>query len=156
MTTASAPSHAWIAGGRKMQLPVDFAPGQVIAISTEKPITALPWLATVVERLNDVVRLEPGWDGETASSPTREAALASLRALFEVMWQDSPAPAIIPMYDGGLQLEWHGQGLDVELSVAPAGDRHVWIAEASGREIDDEFRSVVEDLRKHLGALGRV
>lgn len=81
--------------------------------------------------------------------------MGALNALAEVMWRDTPAPSVIPMYDGGLQVEWHAPGVDIELTVTADGERRVWIAEAPSREIDDVFRSTVEDLRKQLGALTR-
>lgn len=151
MTTAAAVLHE--AGGASGHSAAVVPPGHdewTITITADR---SLLWVDTVVERLNAVGVLRRGWDGEAAEPPTRTAAVAALRALFEVMWHDTPAPAVVPMYDGGLQLEWHGCGVDIELTVGPRGERHVWIGEESGLVIDAEFRQAVEDVRKRLGIL---
>lgn len=158
MTTAFAPAQGWSPGPRRPATPPDVGTSgaTVIEIRSQRaPEPALSWLDRVVERINAIARLEPGWDGERAEPPTTEAALALFRGLLEVMWPDSPAPSVVPMYDGGIQAEWHTAGLDIELSVGPDGSRHVWLAAGSGLEIDDDFRYVVEDLRKHIGTLTR-
>lgn len=153
-TAAFAPAPRWShATGRPAAVHQLAAAGPtVISI---KPESLPSWLDQVVERINALALLDEGWDGEQARPLTREAALAALNALLEVMWPDSPAPSVVPMYDGGLQLEWHAPGLDIELTSAPDGTRQVWIAATSGLEIDNDFRYVVEDLRKHIGTLTR-
>ncbi len=155
MSTAGfAPAPRWShATGRTAA--ADRLTSAVATVISIKPQSLLSWLDQVVERINALALLEEGWDGEQARPLAREAALAVLNALVEVMWQDSPAPSVVPMYDGGLQLEWHAPGLDIELISAPDGTRQVWIAAASGLEIDNDFRHVVEDLRKHIGTLTR-
>ncbi len=151
-TAAFAPAPQWshATGHAAGAHQVTSAVSTVINI---KPQTVPSWLDRVVQPMNGLALLEEGWDGEQARPLTREAALAALNALVEVMWPDSPAPSLVPMYDGGLQLEWHAPGLDIELTSAPDGTRHVWIAAASGLEIDNDFRYVVEDFRKHIGTL---
>ncbi len=147
MTTAAfAPAQEWGAPQRPARA--------VISISPYDSAEPLPWLGSVVDRLNEVALLEAGWDGDNAMPPTQEAGLAAIRAVCEVMWRDTPVPAIVPMFDGGLQVEWHRRDLDIEMTVAPDGSRHVWISAAGGLiEIDQEFRDAVDDLRNHLGLL---
>jgi len=168
MTTAFAPAHGrrpdWrqlapqgplLGSGAIGSAAIGGGRVEIIQINTSPAHNVLPWLDSALERLNSVGRLEGGWDGEAARATAAEAAAAALRALFEVMGSDTPPPSVVPMYDGGLQLEWHGHDIDVELAVGPDGARHVWISSASGLEIDEDFRYVVEDLRKNLGTLTR-
>jgi hypothetical protein len=37
------------------------------------------------------------------------------------------APALVPTSAGGLQLEWHRAGLDVEISIELNGEADIWI-----------------------------
>jgi hypothetical protein len=153
-TAAFTPARRWsYSTGRPAS--VDQIASPTATVISIKPQSLPSWLDQVVERINAVALLEEGWDGEEARPLARGAALAALNALVEVMWPDSPAPSVVPMYDGGLQLEWHAPELDIELTSAPDGMRQVWIAAASGLEIDNDFRYVVEDLRKHIGTLTR-
>lgn len=156
MTTAAfAPPQGRSHGGHA---PGDRAtrPGKVIPLRADQRLEMIPaWLPQVVDRINTLARMDvrPGVDAP--APPTEAAATAALDAILHVMWFETPTPAVVPMYDGGLQLEWHAPGVDIELTVAPTGDRQVWIEAASGLEIDGPFRAAAEDLRKHLGALSR-
>lgn len=131
-------------------------PGKVIPLKSDQRVEFIPaWLPEIVDRINTLARMEAGSGADAPAPPTEAAATAALDAIMDVMWFETPTPAVVPMYDGGLQLEWHAPDVDIELTVTPTGDRHVWIQAASGLEIDEPFRAAAEDLRKHLGALSR-
>ena len=62
--------------------------------------------------------LRPGWDsyGACALSPVAvQRAIVLMRA-------DLPIPAVVPTRAGGIQMEWHRHGIDVEINVPPTGD----------------------------------
>lgn len=128
---------------------------KVIPLNSLRSERLPPWLPEVVERINNLARLPSPIAADAPAPPTEAAATAALDAIRRVMWFETPTPAVVPTYDGGLQLEWHAEDLDIELTVMPAGERHVWIEAASGLEIDEPFRAAANDLRKHLGALSR-
>lgn len=129
--------------------------GKVIPLESPRAERLPQWLPEVVERINHLARLHTPAAADAPAPPTEAAATSALDAIRKVMWFETPTPAVVPMYDGGLQLEWHAEDVDIELTVKPSGERHVWIEAASGLEIDEPFRAAAEDLRKHLGALSR-
>ena len=49
-----------------------------------------------------------------------------VRLLVGVMRADTPAPLIIPTNRGGVQLEWHTRGIDLEVEAKPAARVHVF------------------------------
>ena len=62
--------------------------------------------------------LRTGWDsyGAHALSPVAvQRAIVLMRA-------DLPVPAVVPTRAGGIQMEWHRHGIDVEINVPPTGD----------------------------------
>lgn len=79
------------------------------------------WLMPVLQGFADLVALPKDWDGEGASridTATVNRALAAVERLFE---PNSPTPSIVPLSNGGLQLEWHRGGKDLEIEFSPQG-----------------------------------
>lgn len=73
------------------------------------------WVREVSERFDYLLSLLPGWDGHEAVPIKSEHVLAAGRFLSAVMAPETAAPAIVPTADGGVQLEWHQGGVDVEV-----------------------------------------
>jgi hypothetical protein len=69
--------------------------------------------------------LPDGWDSYDGVATTTEAATAALRFLKVI---DTP-PAVVPCSDGGIQLEWHTGGLDIEVAFGTDGTIEFWAAE---------------------------
>ncbi|TMJ20914.1 MAG: hypothetical protein E6G94_00085, partial [Alphaproteobacteria bacterium] len=81
------------------------------------PPTASSWRVTVEGQFCNLLKLERGWDGYN-SGPISRAVAAFTRAILKsAMKPDTPAPTLVPTRGGGVQLEWHEQGLDIELMV---------------------------------------
>ena len=61
-----------------------------------------------------------------------------------------PMPAIVPLSYGGIQIEWHRKGWDIEIEISAPNQMHIYQHEiASGDE--EEF-----DLGADLSRLGAV
>jgi hypothetical protein len=65
-------------------------------------------------RLESLADLKPGWDSYGGKAPTPEA-IAAARVMIE--WE----PTATPLSGGGVQLEWHAGGYDIEIRIAPDG-----------------------------------
>ena len=70
---------------------------------TNNYCAAIAWLRT----------LRPGWNSHGSASIS-EAAIHTAEVMLE-------PPAIVPRSNGGIQLEWHTDGLDLEVAIAPDG-----------------------------------
>jgi hypothetical protein len=117
-----SPSHRWVS--------VD--PG---AESTERERQVGPWMEAVAGRFAELLSLRPDWNGHGACPVGSGNVLAAGRFLAAVMEPATPAPTIVPTAGGGLQLEWHRAGLDVELLFGEEDPPLLYVAELdSGRE----------------------
>ena len=87
------------------------------------------WLSPTIERLNGLLRLPDNWDRDGASRVNPRAAVAALELLGAAARPDTPAPSIVPTDEGGVQLEWHLRGMDLEVEVAPSGRVHGFFAD---------------------------
>lgn len=114
------------------------------------------WLEPTVERLNRLLRLPDNWDLEGASRVIPRAAIAALELLGATARRDTPAPSIVPTEEGGVQLEWHLRGIDLEVEVAPSGRvRGSFADSADDSEWEADLTSVVTPLVMALSLLGR-
>ena len=75
------------------------------------------WVGPTLQQLNAIINLREDWDSYGA----REIVFESLEYAFQLleftMEYDSPAPKVIPTSRGGVQLEWHERGIDLEIEV---------------------------------------
>ena len=127
-----------------MSLAYDFADDQIAwttAIARPQPrisasqIAAFQsvrtdWQRVAERRLNEVIRLPAGWDGHKGK-PVQAAiatyAFGLLEALLKV--PGVPLPSITPLSYGGLVLEWHRKGWDVEIEINAPSSHHVYTRE---------------------------
>lgn len=65
-------------------------------------------IASLDARLDQLAALPAGWDGHGAP-PVDPAILAAVREWGQAMpgWAFAPAPAVVPLSSGAVQLEWH-------------------------------------------------
>lgn len=77
------------------------------------------------EKLESFTRLQEGWDTYGAA-PIAALPIALARLLIE-------PPHLVPTSKGGVQLEWHAQGFDIEIEIHPSGRVAVYVAK--GEEV---------------------
>ncbi len=109
------------------------------------------WLPAVVADFNRLMRPARSADD---IQPSRTAANRSLALLANVMSPDSVPPILVPRFAGGIQMEWHLNGVDLEIYVDADGSRSAWCEHSSGREWEAEGDGLrVTVLRKELSML---
>jgi len=120
---------------------------------TEGSARPAKWLQPVVARLVKLRDLPIDWDGHGAP-PIDIADLASaLSLLAAIMREETPAPNIVPISGGGLQLEWHRAGLYVEIVVGLGKEDGLYFLDkATGLEWEGPTREgfAEHDLAKRL------
>ncbi len=97
--------------------------GATTVIAPEGPrIIALRRLSDRwVQGMRALLELTDGWDSYGGLAP-RPLAVAVAASLME--WSSSlgvPDPSVVPSPDGGIQLEWHQGGMDLEVHCRPDG-----------------------------------
>ena len=109
------------------------------------------WINPLIEQFKRVLAINAGWDGANARPVTSDALTSALTVLEETMAWDTVAPKVVPVPDGGLQLEWHCAGVDLEVYVDSDGRVSAWCREGS-REWEEDFYPRSR-LRKELSLL---
>lgn len=105
------------------------------SVESDLDLSPAPWIAEVATRFAELLALPHNWDGHGGESTAPETVEAAGRFLTTVMASSTSAPTIVPTSSGGLQLEWHRGGFDVELLFGDEDVPLLYLAEVdSGRE----------------------
>jgi len=72
----------------------------------------------VRDNLDSLRKLPHGWNSYNAA-PITEAAITSAERLIDML--RTSLPAIVPRSCGGIQIEWHEQGMNVEIEIDADG-----------------------------------
>jgi hypothetical protein len=73
------------------------------------------WPTPVLKQAKRLASLRRDWDTHGAPPVAPSNVTAALRFLSSVLTSTVPPPAMVPTHNGGVQIEWHRGGLDVEV-----------------------------------------
>ena len=93
----------------------------LIEHENEQPV----WLKPVVKVMSELLNLPENWDSYGACRISPAATAFALQLLSETMQTDTPVPALVPTSGGGVQLEWHTRGIDLEVEIRSPGRLYV-------------------------------
>lgn len=76
------------------------------------------WFDATLKRISRLTSLARGWNSYGAHEVKADMALEAVQFLTKVAYPGIAAPSIVPLADGGLQVEWHRGGLDIEIAFS--------------------------------------
>jgi hypothetical protein len=79
------------------------------------------WFHPTLDDLEAVLRLPPNWNSYRARPVDAQAAATVMEVLMETMPDALPRPTIVPTVRGSVQLEWHMQGIALEIDALSNG-----------------------------------
>ena len=94
------------------------------------------WQRPAERKLLELLRLPHGWDGHSGK-PTNPVIAEYTYRLLEILMlrQGVPLPIITPLSYGGIIIEWHRKGWDIEIEIDAPASHHVFARElATGKE----------------------
>ncbi len=119
---------------RQLDFSLSFANGETVSgtlVGSGNEPTSL-W--TVLDSLQRLADLPPGWDSYGAK-PLAATAVRRLLNLAPVLLPpDGPEPTVVTTRSGGIQLEWHKGGVDLEVEVPPSDPISFLYADAAADE----------------------
>ena len=114
------------------------------------------WLLPTAKALCELLALPADWDSYGALPVKPSRVFAALELLLGIMGDDSPKPSVVPTSRGGVQLEWHMGGIDLEIEVLSSLRFHVAFEDsASGEEWEREIGSDLSPLASCIARLSR-
>jgi hypothetical protein len=87
----------------------------------------------VVTRLTTLLSLPHDWDSYGSQPVDLANALSAVAFLMEVMAPGTPPPSLVPLGGGGVQLEWHRRGLDLEVEFRDGREQGLYVFDQKSR-----------------------
>jgi hypothetical protein len=108
------------------------AEGQTIVVVERHD--ASRWYEAALAEISHLTALAVGWNGYDAREVQADHAINAAQFLANVApFPGIAPPAIAPLSDGGVQLEWHRGGLDIEIAFSDE-EPGVFIDDRQGEE----------------------
>ena len=114
-----------------------------IRLQVPSPNRAL--IGTVV-KLFALRNLRAGWDSYGAQPIRQEIIERTAQWIPSILQASTPEPAVVPQAEGGLQLEWHRKGIDLEIYMDSPGNIHFSAEDRTSGEADEVALAGNEDL----------
>ena len=159
-TVTDDDGYFWPRTRRRRSTPYGLLPGtsatkiplrgsQSVALSDPTPL----WGDPTISRLTQLLELEPGWDGYNASAIRRDIVDFCLQMMLRTFDYETPAPQIVPLAGGGLQLEWHLREFDLEVEIAAPNDALMLFedrrtGESNEQPLSSDFEPLASIVRK--------
>jgi hypothetical protein len=120
-TSASVTRELLTGAAKSLHFHLTFANDVRLLITLAKSGTEPAWHWRVFSTLQELASLRPGWDSYNAATLSPVAVARCIKTLLPVLPGEALEPSVVPTRDGGLQLEWHSNGVDFEIKVPPTG-----------------------------------
>ena len=76
------------------------------------------WISAFSKTIQGFIgRLPDNWNSYGAKRIQPELAEAATRLLSKIVQPETPKPEVVPTTEGGLQIEWHIRGIDLEIKI---------------------------------------
>jgi hypothetical protein len=92
------------------------------AVEMEVTLPEPAWFYGTLSRLQQLSQLMENWDSYGGRRPHDDAMVTALGLLARLLRHDSAPPVIVPTSEGGVQLEWHQAGRELEVRVGPTAE----------------------------------
>jgi hypothetical protein len=114
------------------------------------------WEVEVVQALVRLAKMPAGWDSYNAPPIRRDAGHFALEILHAVMHARTPVPQVVPTAVGGVQLEWHEKGIDLELHITAPYQWELWFHDLQEPDVEPLSLELTDDfsaLSRPIGLL---
>ena len=113
--------------------------------------TRRKWLKSTLEKCLTLPFHTDNWS--TGANRTDWATIEQLfNVLLPILPDDAPTPDIVPTWLGGVQAEWHRNGVDLEVSVNPGGVVQYYFTNGDD-EVEENARAHWEDLKEYCRSI---
>lgn len=115
---------------------------RIVVTTNQVPTPA--WVEPTMSAFVGVQMLPDNWDSYGGRKTNRDIISQSLSVLALIMQATSPAPSVVPLRDGGIQLEWHRKQQDLEIAFpADAKPEFLYQNRGTGEEQEGQASDVM-------------
>jgi hypothetical protein len=104
------------------------------------------WIRPTISGFINIQSLPENWDSYSGKRIDRDLIRQSLSVLEQIMETSSPAPSVVPLGNGGIQLEWHRKQQDLEICFTPDDSAQFFYQDKNRGFEKEGYASQIEDL----------
>jgi hypothetical protein len=114
------------------------------------------WARPTVDRLMALAPLRDNWDERGSAAVRADVLSFAWQLLSQVMPQDGIAPVVVPLGNGGVQVEWSSDAGDLEIEIArPFEVSALFFDNQHGEEVEqsiptDTWDRLTDIIREHF------
>ena len=102
-----------------------------VAITVPLRFVGSNWLAPALAQFESMMSLREGWDSYGGAPTSMSSVQTAISFLGNYLAVESMPPTVVPLSDGGLQLLWHQNGLEVEATFPATDTPEVYVRDAA-------------------------
>lgn len=91
------------------------------------------WVQPLLTSLTELANLPANWNGY-GEKRIHPSSIKRVAAILDAMGYDGPAPVVVPLASGDLQIEFRLPGADLEIKVPAHGSAQAWLFNDDGDE----------------------
>ena len=107
------------------------------------------WRSRIEARLIQLGCLKLGWDGHGGKPVNRATLDFAIKILVDLMRPGVPEPSIGATSYGGVQIEWHRSGWDMEIEIVAPNQLDLFTRNVRTGEIEEFSLGIVLDRLNH-------
>jgi hypothetical protein len=97
------------------------------------------WARPTIDRLVALTELKNNWDQRGSAAPRGDALSFAWNVLSQILPYDGRTPVIVPLGNGGVQLEWSTPHHELEIEITrPFESSAIFVDNGTDREVDTE------------------
>ena len=132
-----------------------YSHGQEFIVEWQDLGQPLPrWFDPLMQGFTDILALPVNWDSYGAGTVQPGPVNVAMNVANGIMRPSTPSPRVVPLSSGGVQLEWHREGIDVELIFDPEEEPSFYYRNSqTGEEADGLLSESWNLLAEVIGGL---
>ena len=95
-------------------------------VSPPTTSSKLLWASPTVRRILQLAALKKNWDGRGSARVSPDTLIFVMTLLAQSMPPDGPAPDMVPLGNGGVQLIWTTSRAEIEVEVTKPNDVYIF------------------------------
>ncbi len=130
--------------------------GPALSVEIHANRAMSPAFLKSAEAVAELLSLPPGWNSYSARPIEHQSAKQAIQFLAEYLKPSTPPPSVVPTVRGGIQLEWHTRGANLEVYIESQNEVSFFAEETgSGKSSDVPLSGHEHELISWLERLSR-
>jgi hypothetical protein len=105
-----------------------------VSFNTVSEISSTKWFNRTITELIRLLWLRKDWNSDNPKQISPKAVERILAVLLAILDSDSTPPIVVPTTRGGVQVEWHQKGIDLEIEAFDSGKLEYFFSGPKGEK----------------------